>query len=109
MSQPNGPSELVQRASEPRSGDRQGQSPPRSNEMDGWSARPRRLARRAIVTMCNACCDYVQRLPPWDAFACETETRMTGVIYDGGYADYMLATTEASLFRRNYPRSRRYR
>ena len=40
-------------------------------------------------------CGYCDTCRRGDAFACETETLMTGVTSDGGYADYMIAPSSA--------------
>ena len=56
----------------------------------GWS-----VGQRVGVGWHGGNCGYCNACRHGDAFACETETRVTGVTYDGGYADYMIATTEA--------------
>jgi D-arabinose 1-dehydrogenase-like Zn-dependent alcohol dehydrogenase len=40
-------------------------------------------------------CGYCDACRRGDAFACETETLVTGVTSDGGYADFMIAPAEA--------------
>src|SRR5271156_4438643 len=40
-------------------------------------------------------CGYCDACRRGDAFACETETLVTGVTSDGGYADYMIAPATA--------------
>src|SRR6202021_66486 len=40
-------------------------------------------------------CGYCDACRRGDAFACETETLVTGVTHDGGYADYMIAPASA--------------
>lgn len=40
-------------------------------------------------------CGYCDACRRGDAFACETETLVTGVTSDGGYADYMIAPSSA--------------
>ena len=40
-------------------------------------------------------CGYCDACRGGDAFACETETLVTGVTHDGGYADYMIAPATA--------------
>ncbi|HYM72879.1 MAG TPA: alcohol dehydrogenase [Stellaceae bacterium] len=40
-------------------------------------------------------CGYCDSCRRGDAFACETETLVTGVTHDGGYADYMIAPASA--------------
>jgi hypothetical protein len=37
----------------------------------------------------------VQELPARDFFACQTSTEVTGITYDGGYAEYMVAPVSA--------------
>jgi D-arabinose 1-dehydrogenase-like Zn-dependent alcohol dehydrogenase len=39
-------------------------------------------------------CGYCDSCRRGDFFACQTATRVTGVTYDGGYADYMIAPAE---------------
>jgi D-arabinose 1-dehydrogenase-like Zn-dependent alcohol dehydrogenase len=56
----------------------------------GWT-----VGQRVGVGWHGGNCGYCNACRHGDAFACETETRVTGVTYDGGYADYMIATTEA--------------
>ena len=40
-------------------------------------------------------CRYCDACRRGDFFACETETRVTGITYDGGYAEYMVAPFDA--------------
>jgi D-arabinose 1-dehydrogenase-like Zn-dependent alcohol dehydrogenase len=40
-------------------------------------------------------CGYCDACRRGDAFACETETLVTGVTHDGGYAEYMIAPATA--------------
>jgi D-arabinose 1-dehydrogenase-like Zn-dependent alcohol dehydrogenase len=40
-------------------------------------------------------CGYCHACRHGDAFACQTETLMTGVSHDGGYAEYMVAPAES--------------
>ena len=40
-------------------------------------------------------CGYCENCRRGDFFACQTETIITGVTYDGGYAEYMIARAEA--------------
>jgi D-arabinose 1-dehydrogenase-like Zn-dependent alcohol dehydrogenase len=40
-------------------------------------------------------CGYCDSCRRGDLFACQTFTSITGITYDGGYADYMVARTEA--------------
>jgi D-arabinose 1-dehydrogenase-like Zn-dependent alcohol dehydrogenase len=39
-------------------------------------------------------CGYCDSCRRGDSFACQTATRITGITYDGGYADYMIAPME---------------
>jgi D-arabinose 1-dehydrogenase-like Zn-dependent alcohol dehydrogenase len=56
----------------------------------GWSA-----GRRVGVGWHGGNCGYCDTCRRGDAFACETETLITGITSDGGYADYMIAPAEA--------------
>ena len=56
----------------------------------GWSA-----GQRAGVGWHGGNCGYCDACRRGDAFACETETLMTGVTSDGGYAEYMIAPATA--------------
>src|SRR5580658_4505446 len=40
-------------------------------------------------------CGYCDNCRNGDAFACQTETLVTGISHDGGYAEYMIAPTTA--------------
>jgi alcohol dehydrogenase len=40
-------------------------------------------------------CGYCENCRRGDFFACQTETIITGITYDGGYAEYMIARSEA--------------
>ncbi len=40
-------------------------------------------------------CGYCDACRRGNLFACETETRITGITYDGGYADFMIARAES--------------
>ncbi|HUK19108.1 MAG TPA: alcohol dehydrogenase [Bryobacteraceae bacterium] len=40
-------------------------------------------------------CGYCDACRRGDAFACQTETKVTGLTFDGGYAEYMIAPAEA--------------
>jgi D-arabinose 1-dehydrogenase-like Zn-dependent alcohol dehydrogenase len=40
-------------------------------------------------------CGYCDNCKRGDLFACQTETRITGITHDGGYADYMIAAAGA--------------
>ncbi|MGH7048147.1 MAG: alcohol dehydrogenase [Stellaceae bacterium] len=56
----------------------------------GWSP-----GQRVGVGWHGGNCGYCSACRHGDAFACETETLVTGVTSDGGYADYMIAPAEA--------------
>ncbi len=56
----------------------------------GWKA-----GERVGVGWHGGNCGYCDACRRGNAFACQTETRVTGVTYDGGYADYMIARAEA--------------
>jgi D-arabinose 1-dehydrogenase-like Zn-dependent alcohol dehydrogenase len=56
----------------------------------GWT-----VGQRVGVGWHGGNCGYCNACRHGNAFTCETETRVTGVTHDGGYADYMIATTEA--------------
>ena len=56
----------------------------------GWSA-----GQRVGVGWQGGNCGYCDACRRGDAFACETETLMTGVTSDGGYAEYMIAPATA--------------
>jgi len=57
----------------------------------GWSA-----GQRVGVGWHGGKCGYCDACRRGDAFACETETLMTGVTSDGGYAEYMIARRRPS-------------
>jgi D-arabinose 1-dehydrogenase-like Zn-dependent alcohol dehydrogenase len=56
----------------------------------GWGA-----GQRVGVGWHGGNCGYCDTCRRGDAFACETETLVTGVTSDGGYADYMIAPSSA--------------
>lgn len=56
----------------------------------GWAA-----GQRVGVGWHGGYCGYCDACRRGDAFACETETLVTGVTSDGGYADYMIAPATA--------------
>jgi D-arabinose 1-dehydrogenase-like Zn-dependent alcohol dehydrogenase len=56
----------------------------------GW-----RVGQRVGVGWHGGYCGYCDACRRGDAFACETETLVTGVTSDGGYADYMVAPATA--------------
>jgi D-arabinose 1-dehydrogenase-like Zn-dependent alcohol dehydrogenase len=56
----------------------------------GWH-----VGQRVGVGWHGGNCGYCDACRGGDAFACETETLITGVTSDGGYADYMIAPATA--------------
>jgi D-arabinose 1-dehydrogenase-like Zn-dependent alcohol dehydrogenase len=56
----------------------------------GWSS-----GQRIGIGWHGGNCGYCSACRRGDAFACETETLVTGITSDGGYADYMIAPSEA--------------
>jgi D-arabinose 1-dehydrogenase-like Zn-dependent alcohol dehydrogenase len=56
----------------------------------GWA-----VGQRVGVGWHGGNCGYCDACRRGDAFACETETLVTGVTHDGGYADYMIAAATA--------------
>ena len=58
--------------------------------VSGWTG-----GERAGVGWHGGYCGYCGNCRRGDSFACETETLITGVTSDGGYADYMIAPAEA--------------
>jgi D-arabinose 1-dehydrogenase-like Zn-dependent alcohol dehydrogenase len=56
----------------------------------GWA-----VGQRIGVGWHGGNCGYCDACRRGDAFAYETETLMTGVTHDGGYADYMIAPATA--------------
>jgi D-arabinose 1-dehydrogenase-like Zn-dependent alcohol dehydrogenase len=56
----------------------------------GWT-----VGQRVGVGWHGGNCGYCDSCRRGDKFACETETLITGVTSDGGYADYMIAPAEA--------------
>ena len=56
----------------------------------GWA-----VGQRVGVGWHSGNCGYCDACRRGDAFACETETPVTGVTHDGGYADYMIAPATA--------------
>jgi D-arabinose 1-dehydrogenase-like Zn-dependent alcohol dehydrogenase len=56
----------------------------------GWS-----VGRRVGVGWHGGNCGYCDTCRRGDAFACETESLVTGITSDGGYADYMVAPASA--------------
>jgi D-arabinose 1-dehydrogenase-like Zn-dependent alcohol dehydrogenase len=56
----------------------------------GW-----RSGQRVGVGWHGGNCGYCDACRRGDAFACETETLVTGITHDGGYAEYMIAPASA--------------
>ncbi len=56
----------------------------------GWT-----IGQRAGVGWHGGNCGYCNACRHGNAFACLTSTQITGVTYDGGYAEYMIAPAEA--------------
>jgi D-arabinose 1-dehydrogenase-like Zn-dependent alcohol dehydrogenase len=56
----------------------------------GWG-----IDQRVGVGWHGGNCGYCDACRRGDAFACETETLVTGVTHDGGYAEYMIAPASA--------------
>jgi D-arabinose 1-dehydrogenase-like Zn-dependent alcohol dehydrogenase len=56
----------------------------------GWNK-----SQRVGVGWHGGNCGYCENCRRGDFFACQTETIITGVTYDGGYAEYMIARAEA--------------
>jgi D-arabinose 1-dehydrogenase-like Zn-dependent alcohol dehydrogenase len=59
-------------------------------EVHGWSA-----GQRVGVGWHGGNCGYCDACRDGDAFACQTETLVTGVTHDGGYGEYMIAPATA--------------
>jgi D-arabinose 1-dehydrogenase-like Zn-dependent alcohol dehydrogenase len=59
-------------------------------EVHGWSP-----GERVGVGWHGGHCGYCRTCRHGDAFACETETLITGVTHDGGYGEYMVAPAES--------------
>jgi D-arabinose 1-dehydrogenase-like Zn-dependent alcohol dehydrogenase len=58
--------------------------------VSGWTT-----GQRVGVGWHGGNCGYCDACRRGDAFACETESLVTGITSDGGYADYMIAPAEA--------------
>ena len=56
----------------------------------GWA-----VGQRVGIGWHGGNCGYCGACRHGDAFACETETLVTGVTHDGGYAEYMIAPVSA--------------
>ena len=61
----------------------------------GERVKPWKTGQRVGVGWHGGNCGYCDACRRGDAFACETETLMTGVTSDGGYAEYMIAPATA--------------
>ena len=59
-------------------------------EVRGWTP-----GARVGIGWHGGNCGYCDACRRGDAFACETETLITGVTHDGGYAEYMIAPATA--------------
>jgi D-arabinose 1-dehydrogenase-like Zn-dependent alcohol dehydrogenase len=53
------------------------------------------VGQRAGVGWYGGSCGYCNSCRRGDFFACETSTEVTGITYDGGYAEYLLAPADA--------------
>jgi D-arabinose 1-dehydrogenase-like Zn-dependent alcohol dehydrogenase len=60
------------------------------SSVPGWA-----VGQRVGVGWHGGNCGYCDACRRGDAFACETETLVTGVTHDGGYADYMIVPATA--------------
>ncbi len=60
----------------------------------GPGVMPWKLGDRVGVGWHGGNCGYCDSCRRGDFFACQTATRVTGITYDGGYAEYMVAPTE---------------
>jgi D-arabinose 1-dehydrogenase-like Zn-dependent alcohol dehydrogenase len=58
--------------------------------VNGW-----KTGQRVGVGWNGGYCGYCENCRRGDFFACQTMTVITGITYDGGYADYMVARAEA--------------
>jgi D-arabinose 1-dehydrogenase-like Zn-dependent alcohol dehydrogenase len=58
--------------------------------VEGW-----KVGQRVGVGWHGGYCGYCGSCRRGDVFACQTMTSITGITYDGGYAEYMLARVEA--------------
>lgn len=61
----------------------------------GENVRGWKKGQRVGVGWHGGNCGYCENCRRGDFFACQTETIITGVSYDGGYAEYMIARAEA--------------
>ena len=60
------------------------------SSVSGWT-----VGQRVGVGWHGGNCGYCDACRGGDAFACQTETLVTGVTHDGGYAEYMIAPVTA--------------
>ena len=58
--------------------------------VSGWTG-----GERVGIGWHGGYCGYCGNCRRGDTFACETETLVTGITSDGGYADYMISSAEA--------------
>ena len=56
----------------------------------GWA-----VGQRVGIGWHGGNCGYCDACRSGDAFACQTETLVTGITHDGGYAEYMISPAEA--------------
>jgi D-arabinose 1-dehydrogenase-like Zn-dependent alcohol dehydrogenase len=56
----------------------------------GWA-----VGQRVGIGWHGGNCGYCDACRSGDAFACQTETLVTGITHDGGYAEYMIAPASA--------------
>ena len=61
----------------------------------GENVRGWKTGQRVGVGWHGGNCGYCENCRRGDFFACKTETVITGITYDGGYAEYMIARAEA--------------
>jgi D-arabinose 1-dehydrogenase-like Zn-dependent alcohol dehydrogenase len=61
----------------------------------GAGVKPWKVGDRVGVGWHGGNCGYCNACRHGNAFACETESKVTGLTTDGGYADYMIAPAEA--------------
>jgi D-arabinose 1-dehydrogenase-like Zn-dependent alcohol dehydrogenase len=54
-----------------------------------------KTGQRAGVGWHGGSCGYCDACRRGNSFACQTATQITGITYDGGYADYMIAPADA--------------
>jgi D-arabinose 1-dehydrogenase-like Zn-dependent alcohol dehydrogenase len=61
-----------------------------AQDIRGW-----KVGERVGVGWHGGSCGYCNNCRHGDSFACQTMTRVTGLTYDGGYAQYMIADATA--------------